>query len=444
MVDYDAGSRELRKNFERAVDFIGEEWLEQERSKEYTDDFRDHKHQASPHPLVVKYHRGRVELFDEKIDAPELFTDEHYSTNTHQLVVIGEHLRHISGSQVRNPSGKIVSEEVHPCLRPRIQNVDEWQETLFEVETAAAYAREGYQVDFIQEGNTKAPDLLISDKSKIFVECKRCNTVSGRHQKHGGKQEVIQKAIESKYDGDLIITVDIFREPSSSEVHSFSEHLPDESKIDGFHTERIIFCDVSFIPLNNHENQMFVERTPNTVGQVPLKFYNKYVRPEVKEHLGQEFELSKFSGKHLHTKVPGSQEQTDKFLINHAQFIGILEEFEVDRVKQVLRQFNRARGKYSADSPNILHIGVPFLSNFTYDEFDSLCNGINGKLNLSKSISGVVISTSEYKVEKDASLLFGMNIGYVENLTPRHEVPKWFDFPGDPLQRLPDRLSLQR
>lgn len=91
----------------------------------------------------------------------------------------------------------------------------------------------------------------------------------------------------------------------------------------------------------------------------------------------------------------------------------------MDELKQILSQFNKARGKFPEGKANILHLKCPFLTELSYDEFDDLMGGFAGKLNQSSTISGVVLTWDHLNMEPDGSVDYGMVVGSLENFHSR-------------------------
>jgi hypothetical protein len=67
----------------------------------------------------------------------------------------------------------------------RLKNIDQFESADFEVEVAAGYSREGCDVEFVEEGTEKTPDLKVSPKyGRVFyVECKRRDSLTERDKK---------------------------------------------------------------------------------------------------------------------------------------------------------------------------------------------------------------------------------------------------------------------
>ncbi|GAB6861252.1 hypothetical protein ACFR97_14400 [Haloplanus litoreus] len=442
MVSYGQKSdrESLRRNFNNAVDLIGRDWLEQKKAENYGENERDHKHGRSPHPLVIRYHRGRIDLFDEEVDAPELYSEDHYSAGTHSLVVLGEHLSHLSDSHLVNQHGELISTDISDHLRTRLQNPDEFREVIAEIEAAALYSREGYGVDFIEEGKTKAPDLRIRNHTSLCVECKRCSRVTQEDRKHGGLHEAIQKSINSHSERDGIFIVNINRTPSGEEAHNIDKYLPEDTEDTTYHRIDLPFGELLILPFERQSEIKTIERQPTSPGDTPYEFYSDYVAPVISSRLNMNLELDDFRSKNFEVSL---KDTGDTLYLENSSFIGILHESNEDRVKQILRQFSKASGKFPESTPNILHLKIPFLTELTYSEFDTLVNGIGGKLNISDSISAVVISWHRLKTDPDGSITYETIVGNMENITPRVEIPSRFELPGPHIQEFASMLEFQ-
>ena len=70
-------------------------------------------------------------------------------------------------------------------LVSRLKNMNHFESAAFEAEVAAGYARDGCEVEFIEEGTEKTPDLKVSPMHApvFYVECKRRDSLTERDRK---------------------------------------------------------------------------------------------------------------------------------------------------------------------------------------------------------------------------------------------------------------------
>lgn len=198
------------------------------------------------------------------------------------------------------------------------------------MEAAATYSRDGHQVDFIEEGVTKAPDLVVSDETDIYVECKRCSSVSQEDERVNGLHEAIKKSVKSEMSREGIVLVNISREISGEEAHNVDNYLPEESGDRDTHQISLPFGELFIIPFQAPGEPKPVEKHPPSPADTPHEFFEKYVSPAISSRLDVEMELDDFQHNNLQSEV---QEGEENLFLDDPLFLGLLHETSRGRVK---------------------------------------------------------------------------------------------------------------
>jgi len=157
---------------------IGEKWLfkkmkeEKKRQKQGSSGVKNRKHsylyRASAHPLIqwsIEAESWRVACIkSRKMELKE---------SVLKLAILGQSLE-----RARKCKG-------FKRLLKRLKMKKEFHAVAFEAEVAASYVEKNWDVEFVEEGNDRSPDLKITrdDGEFFWVECKSRDTLTERDKK---------------------------------------------------------------------------------------------------------------------------------------------------------------------------------------------------------------------------------------------------------------------
>jgi hypothetical protein len=144
-------------------DIVGRKWiygrLEKERKKKPPKNLSKHSYLYSPpiHPLialVLDFERWREECIRTNRFA--------LNEGVIKLAILGRGLQTTQG------------QKHFDRLVARLRLERQFLSSAFEVEVAASYVERGWTIDFVEEGENRTPDLMVtrSDGSVFWVECK--------------------------------------------------------------------------------------------------------------------------------------------------------------------------------------------------------------------------------------------------------------------------------
>lgn len=167
---------------ENLVEFLGEEQVKQD----YIDMWHDRLNSrteanANPpspgpnpnlgneDPLLLKICQS-YDSFDKYFRTGELgISDAVLDTTT-----LGRAIDELRGCEIITPDGRPIDVSFEDVFRPRIQSEDNFWDTTFELELAAAFSRHGFDVKLIEERQEGGPDICVEINGiSVWVECKR-------------------------------------------------------------------------------------------------------------------------------------------------------------------------------------------------------------------------------------------------------------------------------
>jgi len=437
--DKEKSSREeLEACFNAAVEFIGSQWLhtQYETQLEENDSNKtDIRNRYTPN-LIKQYQSAGIYLGKLEDKFPEILPEGRPNQSALKFTNFGRYIRNLDGATVVSPDEKIIDKTLKEIFRPRLRNPDEYEQTVYEIQVGSMYSQVGESVYFIEEGNTKAPDILIDRAGKnIKIECKRCGLPGARAERKGIYESLINKLTANSHAGAIFI-IDLNRQPTPQEAQEIDHYLPDDITR---RTSREIpapFGEIHVIPYSKLSRIKPVPTGGLNQEESLALFYDFYILPEIYTRFGEEIGMHEFEQSSIRPAENKVAVTDTKMEYYDPMFIGIRYEARDDLVQPVINQFNKARKKFKKDNPNILHIDVPFLDDLSKEEFVNLHQRIRGKLNVNRRISAVSL-TSEIIERKDPNMLdFAIICGSEENHDPYVEIPSDFDFRGYSLENM--------
>ena len=160
MATRDLDERTLRRLVTRVETYFGRRWFRQqaaERPRRF--DMKRPLDGAEPsHPVVAWYRNYKQWL---KADSE---SQEQFLGGVLELATFAQALDIAAGMRGAHR------------LHDRLRRVDQFEAAAFELEVASNYAKVGWEVEFLEEGSEKSPDLRLfqpTTDAEVYVECKR-------------------------------------------------------------------------------------------------------------------------------------------------------------------------------------------------------------------------------------------------------------------------------
>lgn len=307
-------------------------------------------YQDSLHPLItlyIQYEQWLEELKKTKISS--------LNNAVVQLAILGDAFR-----LVKDLKGfdKLVN---------RLKSLQEFESAAFEVEVAASYVVRGYDVEFVEEGSDRSPDLLVHGKGQRFwAECKCRDALTNRDKKVFGVWTEVEKKI-SQYlrsnRNNFCVIIVAKSDPSPDDVKGLEELVINLVN----HANSVL--DVKFSTFANDKFEFLVRK---------LTEPDEIIRADRFE-IKPPFSLDQgIIATEMKTEVDGQK------FIRNPFFIGFRNNNSPDWVTGVTNTFKSAIGQIPKKGPGVIWIRVPDVS-WNLGTIDPLERA--GKL-LQKQLSG--------------------------------------------------------
>jgi hypothetical protein len=413
-----------QKYFEKAVSFIGEDWLE-ERDKHFeTSD----THKNRPRP-VQQYHRGLRDL-----DYVDDEFEEHFPETTSatlEFISLGRYIRALedSGTIVDPDDYDVIETDISTRFTHRLRDRSEYEKAAYEIRTGGIYAQQGYTVQFIEESDSKkTPDILLRTPFKVFIECKRVDTLGGEEKKQQNITSALTNRTKTHIAPGHVALYEFDRPPQRDEISAVLRQIPQEVR--GFSaTFELGFGAVTLYNLNRILDPWgyvwLLDTDQKTVSDTEDVF-DIYISPLVERVYGDGTTHSD-----LYTNIHADCGTTSILKVySDFKYSAAPSAVVSDDVGRVARQVDRAREKFGKDSPNIVHIDTPFSVDKAESNVERLREAIGGELASTRRVTAVTVTlpvteTSSQGVEKIRHT--GVSL---KHLNPYTELPESFDLLG--------------
>lgn len=422
--------------FENAVQYVGREWfIESYREYYGEEDGADHQHQRGPPELITQYARALEELGYQEPKAPEILPADQISEPTLRMINLARYASNLENIETYYADSGEVRSGLDNLLINRLKG-QEYEKAFFEIQVAAGYARQDLPIQFVEERGVKTSDIRIPiGDTTIYIECKRVDRKPGSAQKRSGLYEVLFGQTSNALDREGIVVFDLDRLPSIDEAQNITEHLPENTGDSDSHEIEIPYGTIRIYPfLEPGKDKEIVKSAPQPMLEFQT-FTDLEVVPILRTKFDDDFEKEDIDNATIEAESTGN-DVVMKW--RKPLFMGSIIDSSDDYIKPVLNQIDSARAKFSKSMPNIVHVDIPNLDNFSEDEIRELRRRIGGKLKVNTRINAVCVSTEIFETLND-SIGFRHFMLYIENWDPATELPPDFKLPGESFEYYIDK-----
>lgn len=418
---------ERRKYFEKAVEFIGEDWLkERDTHLQESDTHRD------PPTPVQQYHRALRELNYVNDEF-----DEHFhgiSRPTLRIINLGRFVAALEDSAaiVDPVDYDVIETDVSTRFSERLRDRSEFEKTAYEIRTGALYAQRGHTVQFIDETNDKkTPDILLRTPFKVFVECKRVDGMGGDAKKQESvTKELNERAVNHILPGHVVL-YDYNRRPRRDETSDVAGQIP--QSVPGLSTVvQLPFGTVTLYNINRilDGTPVWLPSTGNRLGTMQKDLYDIYIAPIAERVFGEEMTTSDLSFK-MRMDCNDTDDTGPIEVYTDFRFSGAPVASGRDYVTRVARQVSRAYGKFGKDTPNIVHIDTPFPAKKAEDHSDEVREAIGGELASTRRVTAVTLTLPVTEASESSVTGLRHQAASIRHFDPYTDLPKSFDLLGN-------------
>ena len=227
-------------------------------------------------------------------------------------------------------------------LIDRLKRREEFESAAFEAEIAASYVARGFDVEFVEEGNERSPDLVVSAEGKNFwVECKCRDALSDRDKKIFGIWAEVEKSISHYFRTNRLnfsVIIIAKSDPDSDDIKRLRELLNNlVTPIDGS----------KFLTFETDKFEILIQKIAESEEIIQAEGFG--VRPPVS--LDQVF-----MGAEMKHESDGQN------FVRNPFFIGFKSNSPPDWVTGIVNTFRTAVGQIPKGGPGVIWIRVPDIS----------------------------------------------------------------------------------
>lgn len=413
-----------RKFFEKAVSVIGEDWLEER--DEYFQTTDTHKDPPKP---VKQYHRGLRDLGYVEDEFEEHFPGT--TTPTLELITLGKYLSSLedSGTIVDPDDYDVIETDISTRFAHRLRDRSEYEKAAYEIRTGGIYAQQGYTVQFIEESDSKkTPDILLRTPFKVFVECKRVDSLGGDDRKLQNITSGLNERTVNHLAPGHVALYEFDRPPKREEITGVVSQIP--QSVRGF-SERFELDFGTATLYNLHEildpwGSVWLVDTGQRVADDSNDVFEIYISPLGERVYGDEITLSDLNTllRADHVNTP-TREVYAPFRYSVAP--SATPDYDVARVA---RQVSRARQKFGSEFPNIVHIDTPLSPGTVDSNVDELREAIGGELASTQRVTAVTVTLPVTETTSQGVKRIRHTAVSIKHFDPYTELPDSFDILG--------------
>jgi hypothetical protein len=348
-------------------------------------------HKTAPRP-VKNYRRARKELGYIEDEFASHFPET--SMPTFEFLNLGRYVLFLQKSDaavVHPESFDVLNIGLAEHFTTDLRNPRHYERTLYELQTGYFYSRRGHTVQFLAEekSDAKTPDILLRTPFKIFIECKRVDSVSNDIQKAKSIASELNERTAKHLEPGHVAVFEYSSQPEMHDIDGVTGEIP-SSTWDGPTSVELPFGSVTVFNLKNvfGENGVWIVDCGKSVTSEHEEIYETYLQPLVKRVVGEELSLREieFTTKTEHLEWPARTEYAD------LRFSCVPSRFNRNRVARVAGQVDKARRKFGEEHPNILHIDTPFNPAVAEEIVDNVRDAVGRRLASTRRVTAVTIS----------------------------------------------------
>jgi len=399
-------ANEMFRLIEVAISALDQEWLSKEVKRinslqpKPSPNFKilkiiDYERQFHPLAYMVYKFRKTCE-YSLQNNQPLKVTEE-----MHRLCFLGYWIEILKEKKVKGMEEKIRALASN--------NHKAYEKTLFEIQVAAAYTRNGHLVEFVdtQEGRIgKTPDLLVDNS--VEIECKKKDTKSPRDAKNRELWKRINEQADRSMDKHgynyavLIKTQEDLTQQDIEFVNGELETIIGNKSQGDFGYENHGIC-ITATFLSRKDEEIITDRIERAINE---EF--DYLMPTGNM-------MKRADGKHV--------------IKNHREFAYRCAN-PPDRVKSVIGSVNDAIKQFSGGKPALAYVNMNTIQNtLSEGDFKRLESMITEVLINNSKLNAVVLTAEVFPTQKENSYEHRSRV--IRNTTPKNSLSQDFLIIGE-------------
>lgn len=410
---YIGDDRDLQEDFNIAVNFIGEDWLEDQWNKHHNTSNDDYL--GNPSPEIINWYNTAKKRLSGEHPPNILSSNAQYSGL--KFFFLGALISSLRETPIRGINGIDTSKNLKDIYLNDIRHAGQHPEDyIHELATAAAYQNAGHDIILFDENvvNGKTPEFVVTDTDpQVAIECKRVRTKSIKRQRVSEKTEELLNELVKSIRTPFIGYIETGGDPSVEDLAKSVHQTPTISSLSNFNTYYLPVGKLKIMPIKMEFPFIIYQPILDKIG-----FHNSIREYILDPSYNNEFSVNSSDHIAIAADVYDTR-QGGK--IEYCSWLGVEKsDKKSTNVKRAKKQFRGVSDKFKYYSTGILQLDLPALQNLSSKNKIDLRNSLKGALAERPDIAGTVVTSLQYD---DKSMNVIVQITSVPNYSPESDLP---------------------
>lgn len=290
----------------------------------------------------------------------------------------------------------------------------DFDKTIYEIEIAASYTKEGYPVEFVETRSRegiKTPDIFIGFENGIEVECKKKDSKIDRDIRNVEYWKLIVRKVSGMMEHfglNYAVLIKTQKDPEKQNIDFILRQLQKNIK------ER------------NEGRFAFQDRG---IG-ITLKILSE--KNQQKKSNGIQFDTSEELD-YVVSAMEMRKEENGTVFVRNPRIFGFKSAILPERITSVIESIRNAKQQLSGDRPGLIYVNLNMIDRKMVDkDFERLDHLIKEQLKNNSTISGVAVTT-EYFVKDSKGYIYSHKARVIRNEQAKYSLPSDFEIIGEKL-----------
>jgi len=290
----------------------------------------------------------------------------------------------------------------------------DFDKTIYEIEIAASYTREGYPVEFVETRSRegiKTPDIFIGFENGIEVECKKKDSKIDRDIRNVEYWKLIVRKVSGMMEHfgiNYAVLIKTQKDPKKQNIDFILRQL--QKNIKERNEGRFAFQD-------------------GGIG-ITLKILSEK-NQQIKSN-GIQFDTSEELD-YVVSAMEMRKEENGTVFVRNPRIFGFKSAILPERITSVIESIRNAKQQLSGDRPGLIYVNLNMIDRKMVDkDFERLDHLIKEQLKNNSTISGVAVTT-EYFVKYSKGYIYSHKARVIRNEQAKHSLPPDFEIIGEKL-----------
>lgn len=287
-----------------------------------------------------------------------------------------------------------------------------FDKTTYEIQVAAAYARKGYSVEFVEtrpEDEIRTPDILISFGNGIEVECKKKDRETDRDIRNTEYWKLIMRKASGMmeyFGSNYGVVIKTQKDPKRQDIDFILKQLQGLMKA-------------------RKEGRFEFRHRGVGITLRMLSRKNQQIESKVIE-FGASEELDC-----LFSVFERRKDKDGKVFVRNLRIFGFKSALVPERITSVIESIKDAKQQLSGNRPGLIYVNLNMIDRKMIDkDFERLDYLIKDLLRNNSTVSGVIITT-EFYVKDVRGRIYRHRARVIRNEQAKRALPSHFEIVGE-------------